>query len=339
MVPPSYHGQPKVDSAADLAVAVSGAPNPVTVSSNITYSIRVSNFGPSTAANVVVTNKLPAGTAFVPAASSPAVDTSVPGLLIYRLGSMPKDAFADLTVTALTTVTNVTVTNLVWAASDTPDFNPLNNTNLVATTITNFASDLNLRLAVAPDPVFLGDTLTYTITVSNAGPVDGPELGGHQLPARSGELPRRLPRRWRALRPQSQSRGVPGSWRAPGRCHLHPYGHRSRVSLSPPMATSGIPPPPPPPLSTLSKSNNSDTVKALVLSLPISVAHAGPNAITLSWPAAAPNCVLQSTANLNPPVQWTPVTNPLPSLDGDHYTITLGTTNGTRFFRLGTSAP
>ena len=73
-----------VPAAADLAIAITGAPNPVTVTSNITYSISVTNFGPSTAANVVVTNSLPAGTAFLPAASSPGADASVPGLLIYQ---------------------------------------------------------------------------------------------------------------------------------------------------------------------------------------------------------------------------------------------------------------
>ena len=115
----------------------------------------------------------------------------------------------------------------------------------------------------------------------------------------------------------------------------HPYGHRSRyrparsdglIWDSAITASAFIDP---------LKGNNSDTVKALVLSLPISVAHAGPNAISLSWSAAAgPDCVLQSTTNLIPPVQWTPVTDPLPALVGGLYTVTLGTTNGTRFFRL-----
>ncbi len=51
--------------SADLSVTKADSPDPVTAGSNITYLIGVANGGPSAAANVVLTDTLPANTTFV----------------------------------------------------------------------------------------------------------------------------------------------------------------------------------------------------------------------------------------------------------------------------------
>lgn len=56
-----------VNTAADLAVNISDAPDPVDPGNNIVYSYTVANFGPSDASTVVVTLPVPANTTFVQA--------------------------------------------------------------------------------------------------------------------------------------------------------------------------------------------------------------------------------------------------------------------------------
>jgi hypothetical protein len=55
--------------------------------------------------------------------------------------------------------------------------------------------------------------------------------------------------------------------------------------------------------------------------------------LTLSWTNAAKDFALQQATNLDLPVFWFPVTNP-PVLSGGSYSVILGTTNGSRFYRL-----
>jgi hypothetical protein len=60
---------------------------------------------------------------------------------------------------------------------------------------------------------------------------------------------------------------------------------------------------------------------------------------SISWPVAADtNYVLESTDDLSHP-NWTPLTSPAPHLSGSLFTVTVPTTNGTRFFRLRAPAP
>ncbi len=55
----------KLTIAADLALAMVAGPSPVLTGSNVTYTIQVNNLRPEAASNVVVTDNLPALTAFV----------------------------------------------------------------------------------------------------------------------------------------------------------------------------------------------------------------------------------------------------------------------------------
>ena len=54
-----------VGPATDLAVGLVSSPNPVVLRSNLTYTISVTNRGPSTATGVVLTDILPAGVTLV----------------------------------------------------------------------------------------------------------------------------------------------------------------------------------------------------------------------------------------------------------------------------------
>jgi uncharacterized repeat protein (TIGR01451 family) len=57
-------------SGADLSVQVSAMPEPVSVTQNLTYTVRAINSGPQDATNIVFKNTLPAGMKFVSATSN-----------------------------------------------------------------------------------------------------------------------------------------------------------------------------------------------------------------------------------------------------------------------------
>ena len=52
-------------STADVAVALTANPSPVTAGTNITYDVTVTNNGPGPADNVTMTDAVPAGATFV----------------------------------------------------------------------------------------------------------------------------------------------------------------------------------------------------------------------------------------------------------------------------------
>jgi len=57
-------------SSSDLSLALTAAPNPVLIGSNLTYTLSITNKGPATATNVIVTNILPALLEISPATPS-----------------------------------------------------------------------------------------------------------------------------------------------------------------------------------------------------------------------------------------------------------------------------
>ena len=57
-------------ASADLAIFKSDAPDPVTSGNSLTYSVRITNIGPSTVTSVTVTDSLPASVTFISATPS-----------------------------------------------------------------------------------------------------------------------------------------------------------------------------------------------------------------------------------------------------------------------------
>src|SRR5262249_25165802 len=70
-----------------------------------------------------------------------------------------------------TTPDGTVITNAATALSGVADPNTANNTGTTTTTAANTA-DLSITKADNPDPVTAGSNLTYTISVTNAGPND-----------------------------------------------------------------------------------------------------------------------------------------------------------------------
>jgi uncharacterized repeat protein (TIGR01451 family) len=108
-------------AVSDLALTLSDSPDPVAVSNTLTYTLTVLNRGPSHAAALSVSDRLPAGVAFVSAVSSNGSCANVAGTVTCNLTNLPSGSRASLTVLvtpqAAGTLTN-TATVTVSGASD-----------------------------------------------------------------------------------------------------------------------------------------------------------------------------------------------------------------------------
>ncbi len=157
-------------TAADLSISQADSPDPVYIGDVVTYTLTVENNGPSYARNVVVTDNI-AGSMNVEDAS-PACVISGNGISC-ALGTMVVGASEQITVTARTGghfTTARTATATAAVTSDTSDPTP-SNTDIETTTILPHA-DLALGKTAFPNPIAAGETMTYTLVITNWGPSD-----------------------------------------------------------------------------------------------------------------------------------------------------------------------
>ncbi|HLY27384.1 MAG TPA: choice-of-anchor Q domain-containing protein, partial [Aggregatilineales bacterium] len=165
-------------ASADLAVTKSG-PGSVLAGSNITYTIAISNNGPDTAQSVSLTDTLPANTTFVSEAQSagptfactnPAVGAT--GTITCTANTLANGASASFSVVLnvnSATPDATTLTNSASVISSTGDPNTANNTATSSGTVVAKA-DLQVT-KTGPSSAYPGQNISYTITVSNTGPL------------------------------------------------------------------------------------------------------------------------------------------------------------------------
>jgi uncharacterized repeat protein (TIGR01451 family) len=151
---------------ADLAITKSVnnmAPN---VGATVTFTVRVTNNGPSTATGVVVADLLPVGLTFASASASQGAYTSTTGA--WSIGSLTNGASATLQVIVTVAQPGVISNSASVSLSNVPDPTPGNNTG--TSTITGQAADLMINKVVNGASPEAGNPVIYTITVHNNGP-------------------------------------------------------------------------------------------------------------------------------------------------------------------------
>jgi uncharacterized repeat protein (TIGR01451 family) len=154
-----------VTPSADLAVAKSG-PSAVTAGTNATYSVTVTNNGPSTATNVTLSDTLPAGTTFVSATSG---CTHSAGVVTCTVPSLAPLANATFSITVLVSPTaSGSITNTADVSTTTTD--PVGGNNRATSTATVSASADLVVMKNGPAAVAAGTNATYMVTVTNNGP-------------------------------------------------------------------------------------------------------------------------------------------------------------------------
>jgi len=164
---------PPPPPSADLAVVLTDSPDPVTVGNNLTYSITVTNNGPDAATNATLTDTLPSGVTFVSSSASQG-GCSGTGTVICNLGTINSSANATVALVVTPTVAG-TISNTAGVASSLSDPNSFNSSATAGTTVSAPAAppasaDLAITMTDSPDPVTVGNNLTYSIAVTNNGP-------------------------------------------------------------------------------------------------------------------------------------------------------------------------
>jgi uncharacterized repeat protein (TIGR01451 family) len=162
--------QAAVLGSADLSLTMSDSPDPVRPGQTLVYTIAVNNSGPDTAENLTVTNILPTGVTYVSASGTGWTCNKVTTNMVIctrpslAVGLAP---YIDLNLQA--PAAPGTIMNAAQVSSSSDDANTNNNTDSEYTLVADEA-DLSLIKTAAPDTVYSGEAITYTLSVSNAGP-------------------------------------------------------------------------------------------------------------------------------------------------------------------------
>jgi uncharacterized repeat protein (TIGR01451 family) len=124
-----------VGSSADLALLMTASASTVVVSNYLTYTLTVTNYGPSTSSNVLVSDTLPLGVTVV-SNSQPASVSRSGQLLNWNIGTLATNAGSQLIVTVLPNTTG-NIFNYATAGATTPDANPADDFASVSVLVTN----------------------------------------------------------------------------------------------------------------------------------------------------------------------------------------------------------
>lgn len=175
----SSSAEVEVVQSADLGIQKS-APATGEPGSAFTYSLTVTNNGPSLARGVNVTDVLPAE--FAAASADLAGCTITAGTLNCQLGDLAPSASAtvQLTGTWASTATG-RVTNTATVTSGTPDSVEGNNTDSTDVTLVPSA-DVSLSKTTTTPRVALAGTVSFDITVRNDGPSAAVGIVVEELP-------------------------------------------------------------------------------------------------------------------------------------------------------------
>jgi uncharacterized repeat protein (TIGR01451 family) len=137
----------------------------------ITYTVNLTNNGPANATGVVVYEDLPQNVTYVSSSTNQGSYDSSSGN--WTIGNVTNGAGAKLTITVTVNMGTgaLGIDNVVaMAYADQPDSN-LNNNDATASVKVNGA-DLGLTNGEDNTSPSVGDTVTFTVTLTNNGPLD-----------------------------------------------------------------------------------------------------------------------------------------------------------------------
>lgn len=157
-------------AAPNLTLAKTDAPDPVTAGGQIVYTLSYANTGTAAAAQVVLTDAVPANTTF---ASATGGGTHAAGVVTWNLGALPPGSSGSVTMTVnvlagLANGTTIANTANITANNAAPQ-------SAGATTTVSSAPNLVMNKTDAPDPVEPGGQIVYTLSYENTG--NGPATG------------------------------------------------------------------------------------------------------------------------------------------------------------------
>ncbi|HEY8962349.1 MAG TPA: hypothetical protein VIM57_09100, partial [Luteolibacter sp.] len=198
-----------VSTSVDLAIVMTDSPDPANAGTNISYAITLTNNGPSDAANVLVSDALPAGLTYVSSVPQAGWSTTAPsvgtnGTVIFTSGVLAAGGTAQFTIVAkvdASVAAATVVSNSSTTSASTIDTNGANNVATTTTTISR-SSDLAIAMTDSPDPVNATQNVTYTIDVTENGPSDASSVSiSDTLPANTTFVSATAPAGWSTTAP------------------------------------------------------------------------------------------------------------------------------------------
>ena len=165
--------QVRASSSADLQIVKDADKNIARSGDMVTYTLTVTNNGPSDAGGVAVNDDIPDNIeeAQMSLDGLNWVDWTSP---VY-IGTLEAGASETILARGIISANASFLSNTATVSSTTPDPNPSNNSSTRNTAIERVApsgADLGIEKTAAAGEVSAGDLLGYTITVTNYGPDD-----------------------------------------------------------------------------------------------------------------------------------------------------------------------
>jgi uncharacterized repeat protein (TIGR01451 family) len=153
---------------SDLAMTKTVGDSTPNVGDTVTFTVTLTNNGPDAATNVAVNDLLPAGLTYVSSTPSQGMYDNVSG--VWTVGTVANGAMPTLQIQ--TTVDSSTAKTNTATISHSDQFDPNKNNNTGTATETPQESDLTLTKMVSNKTPNVGNTITFTLTLSNTGPDD-----------------------------------------------------------------------------------------------------------------------------------------------------------------------
>jgi uncharacterized repeat protein (TIGR01451 family) len=167
-------------AAADLRIAKTAAPTPVVPGEDVTWTITVTNNGPSTSIGETVTDDLPDEVTF---ASASAGCGEANGIVTCAVGELAPGAAKTFTITAQVASSLDNCLRNTGTVSGQFDPDSSNNTSTICTPIEG-RSNLSITKTASSATVAAGGQVMYTLVVRNNGPSDDPNVSvSDPLPA------------------------------------------------------------------------------------------------------------------------------------------------------------
>jgi uncharacterized repeat protein (TIGR01451 family) len=160
------------DGMADLSVSQTDSPDPVPLGDIVTYTIQITNHGPSDATNALLETTLQPEEANLDSVSTSQGSCNSELPLTCSLGNIEAGQMVtvDLAVELFTDTSNKVTVASSELDPDTSDNIAIEDTSVSAPPVPVAVADLSVTVTDSPDPVQASNNVTYTITVVNNGP-------------------------------------------------------------------------------------------------------------------------------------------------------------------------
>ncbi|MBA3533741.1 MAG: DUF11 domain-containing protein, partial [Ardenticatenales bacterium] len=158
-----------IQTQADLILTKTDFPDPVIAGEDISYTLNITNNGPSTAVGVRLTDTFSSKLTFATATTADGTCSISGVVMTCDLDNLGPGSPATVLLSGIVNASarsSLSNTATVMATDDDPDTST--NTATVSTIIQTSA-DLGITKSDTPDPVIAGETLTYTLSVINNG--------------------------------------------------------------------------------------------------------------------------------------------------------------------------